>query len=146
MYSTGASPRPGPMRTSHSNGEIQILLSSIRTRVTRPSAAIVGAYHSFLWVVKSCPRRCFRDSLTTSLSQCCLNRSVDLGRIGALPTWFSQPGSFRKSAGSNIRTCLWPFLIFLKHSTLCKESSYGTYSSGLAVSINVLTSSASSMM
>ncbi len=54
--STGTSPRPGLMRTSHSNGKMQILLLSIRTRATRPSAAIVGAYHSFLWVVRSCPR------------------------------------------------------------------------------------------
>ncbi len=104
-HSTGTSPRPRLMRTSHSNGDMQILLLSIRTRLTRPSAAMVGAYHSFMWVVKSWPRWCFKNSLTTSMlpeaqSQCCLKSSVDLGRIGALSTLFSQPGSFRKSATS----------------------------------------------
>lgn len=98
--STGTLPRPALMRTSHSNVEMQILLLSIRTMVTRPSATIVGVHHSFLWVVRSWPRWCFIDSLTASLSQCCLNRSVDLGRIGAWSTWSSQPGSFKKSVRS----------------------------------------------
>ncbi len=69
--------------------------------MTRPS---VGAYHSFLLLARSWLRCCFRDSSATSQSQCCLNHSMDLGRIGAQPTWSSQPGSFRRSAGSNIRT------------------------------------------
>ncbi len=94
----------------------------------------------------SWPRGCFRDSLTISLNQCCLNCSVDLGRIGALSTWFSQPGSIRKSVVSNVRTCLWPLSISLNYLILGKESSYGMYSSGLAVPINLLTSSASSMI
>lgn len=111
-----------------------------------PTFQEVLSYHAFLLVVRSWPKCCIRDLLTTSQSQCCQNHSVGLGRTGARSTLSSQPGSFRKSAGSNIRTCLWPLSISRKHLTQCKESYYGISSSGLNVQISLLTSSANSMM
>lgn len=63
-----------------------VVIYCIRTRVTRPYAVTVGAYHAFLLVVRSWPKCCIRDLLTTSQSQCCQNHSVGLGRTGARST------------------------------------------------------------